>query len=415
MVEEDGDEIHHINSVDEFLEALEQPTEVEDDERRRKVTTFFHNMRDFNGNFILEALHDQGRSVQNPLTTGAKILYFESGDLIFKNSINFFAMPLEQFPATFNLIELHKGFFPDAFNRKENFDYSGEYPPKEDYDPDSMNSKKRDQFLTWYDQKLADNPILNFQEELLKYCESDVKLLKEGCLKFVPEFQEIAGFNPFIQSATIASACNYFWRKEKLEEDLIVLEPQGGWHGNHINQSQVALEWLYLQDHLRGGMGRVRHVRNGGEVQVFTPAESYYVDGFDEDSNTVFEFYGCYYHDCPCRFKTQRDVRKNCHKDGTVNEVFEATKRKAATLRQAGYTVIEMWECKKKEQKTTNPVLKAFLEDVELLPSINPRDAFYGGRTGAVTLHCHAKEDQEEFIKYADVTSLYPWVNKYKE
>ena len=244
--EEDGDEIHHTNSVDEFLEALEQPTEVEDDERSRKVTTFFHNMRGFKGNFILEALHDQGRSVQNPLTAGAKIFHFESGDLIFKDSINFLVMPSEKFPATLNLIELHKGFFPHAFNRKENFDYSGEYPPKEDYDPDSMNSKKRDQFLTWYDQKLADNPIFNFQEELLKYCESDVKLLKEGCLKFVPEFQEIAGFNPFIQSVTITSACNYFWRKEKLEEDLIALEPEDGWHGNHINQSQVALEWLYL-------------------------------------------------------------------------------------------------------------------------------------------------------------------------
>lgn len=90
-----------------------------------------------------------------------------------------------------------------------------------------------------------------------------MKLVKEGCLKFVREFEEIAGFNPLIQSFTIASACNHFWRKEKLQEDLIALEPQGGWHGNHINQSHVALQWLYFQDHLRGGIGRVRHVRKG--------------------------------------------------------------------------------------------------------------------------------------------------------
>ena len=114
-----------------------------------------------------------------------------------------------------------------------------------------------------------------------------MKLLKEGCLKFASEFQEIAGFNPLVQSVTIASACNHFWRKEKLEEGPIALEPLGGWHGNNINQSTIALEWLYYQDHLLGGMGRVRHVHNGGEVQVLTSAESYYVDGFDEENNTV--------------------------------------------------------------------------------------------------------------------------------
>ena len=178
------------------------------------------------------------------------------------------------------------------------------------------------------------------------------------------EFEDIAGFNPLIQSITIASACNHFWCKEKLEENLIALEPLGGWHGNHINQSTIALEWLYYQDHLLGGMGRVRHVRNGGEVQVLTPAEVMFVDGFDQVTNTIYEFYGCWYHGCPRCFKKQRNVRRNCHNDRTVQEVYEATERKAATLRQAGYTVVEKWECDFKEEKKTNPALKAFLQDL---------------------------------------------------
>lgn len=81
------------------MEAL---TEMDDDYRPRKVITFFHNLTGFDRNFTLEALYDQGRSFESPLTVGAKILYFESGDLIFKDSLNFFAMPLEKFPATFN-------------------------------------------------------------------------------------------------------------------------------------------------------------------------------------------------------------------------------------------------------------------------------------------------------------------------
>ena len=35
---------------------------------------------------------------------------------------------------------------------------------------------------------------------------------------------------------------------------------------------------------------------------------------------------------------------------------------------------------------------------------------FFGGRTGVVALHAVAEEGEE--IRYVDVTSLYPWVNK---
>lgn len=111
-----------------------------------------------------------------------------------------------------------------------------------------MDVKKRKKFLPWHARKVAEQAVFNFQEELLKYCESDVKLLKEGCLKFVKEFEAIAGFSPLVESVTIASACNLFWRKEKLEPDLTTLELQCGWRGNSINQSTIALEWLYYQD-----------------------------------------------------------------------------------------------------------------------------------------------------------------------
>ena len=48
-----------------------------------------------------------------------------------------------------------------------------------------------------------------------------------------------------------------------------------------------------------------------------------------------------------------------------------------------------------------------------MVPPLDRRDAFYGGRTGAVSLYTKAEEG--ESIKYCDVTSPYPWVNKYKE
>ena len=42
--------------------------------------------------------------------------------------MNFFAMALERLPSTFQLQELHKGWFPHTFNQEENFYYSGKYP-----------------------------------------------------------------------------------------------------------------------------------------------------------------------------------------------------------------------------------------------------------------------------------------------
>ena len=59
---------HHARTIEEFLEACEALTEVEDNDRLRKVITFFHNLRGFNGNFVLEAIYDQGRAVENLLT-----------------------------------------------------------------------------------------------------------------------------------------------------------------------------------------------------------------------------------------------------------------------------------------------------------------------------------------------------------
>ena len=126
---EEDDKIFHSDSIKDSLQAPEDLTEVEGDERQRKVITCFHNTHGFDGNFILEALYKQGRAVEKPLTQGAKILYFEPGNLIFKNSMNFFAMALDKFPSTFQIQELHKGFFPHAFNQECNFNYSGEYPP----------------------------------------------------------------------------------------------------------------------------------------------------------------------------------------------------------------------------------------------------------------------------------------------
>lgn len=75
--------------------------------------------------------------------------------------------------------------------------------------------------------------------------------------------------------------------------------------------------------------------------------------------------------------------------------------------------MIEKWGCEYREQKKTDPQLQEFLETYNPVASLEPRDALFGGRTGATTLYAKAQLGEE--IHYQDFTSLYPWVNKYCE
>ena len=54
--------------------------------------------------------------------------------------------------------------------------------------------------------------------------------------------------------------------------------------------------------------------------------------------------------------------------------------------------------------------MSQFLGSFDLVAPLEPREAFFGGRTGAIALHAVAGEGEE--IRYVDVTSLCQWVNK---
>lgn len=58
---EEDEKIHHERTTEEFLEACEAL--MNDPE---KSSPFSITSRDFDGNFILEALYDQGRAVERP-------------------------------------------------------------------------------------------------------------------------------------------------------------------------------------------------------------------------------------------------------------------------------------------------------------------------------------------------------------
>ena len=107
--------IHVLEGEDcalQFMHDLDDQVDVPDSDQEREIIVVFHNLKGFDGMFLLYELYQQQREVVDQLTVGAKGLSFRSGPLKFIDSLCFLPMPLAAFPTTFNLTELKKGFFP---------------------------------------------------------------------------------------------------------------------------------------------------------------------------------------------------------------------------------------------------------------------------------------------------------------
>ena len=420
-----------------FLEWLETLTE----DGTRPLTVLAHNFKGYDSYPIINELHRQKRQIEQ-VRNGGKVLQLtyahEDTTIRFIDSLSFFQMPLSDFPKTFGLTELKKGHFPHLFNTPENQSYVGPMPDKSFYMPDGMSIKKRHEFDQWYDEEASKGIPFDFQAELVTYCESDVRLLKQGCLTFMRDFKDQADFNPFDQM-TIASACNRFLRMHCMEENTIASEPLLGWR-NRINHSRASMEWLTwcernlrrqawfdlsedehddhesmvrayghaVADHHPLYRQRIQHARNEGEFQI--PGTRHTVDGYDADTNTVYEFHGCFWHGCRTCHPQRTDVHPILM-DRTMDDVRELVDKKRTLLQTLGYRVIEMWECSWEALKQSDPDITDYVTLLDLQSPLNPRDAFYGGRTNAVCLHAETKNGSQ--VRYDDYASLYPWVNKY--
>ena len=236
---------------------------------------------------------------------GAKVLSLkvELFDIRFIDSLNFIPMKLANFPKTFGIEELAKGHFPHLFNKKENENYVGPIPPAPYYNPNGMNPKDKEAFMTWHTMKKESNYVFNFKEEIVAYCHSDVDILRRCCMEFRELFYNVTDIDSF-RTLTIASACHLVYRTNYLPKDTIGIIPPMGYNPKN-NQSVFAHKWLsYTADK---DEIYIQHARNGGEKRE----GNYIIDGYhEEETHTAFEVHGCFWHGCP-----------RCYTRDTVNPV----------------------------------------------------------------------------------------------
>ena len=133
----------------------------------------------------------------------------------------------------------------------------------------------------------------------------------------------------------------------------------------------------------------VKHALNGVEKELTIGDKTYKVDGFCKETNTVYEFYGCFWHGCPNCYKPNIINSKNPKDMGTLNDV---TVENRDTIKNAGYNHVSTYECQLAKNKDFQKFSKNFTQ--EIVEPLNPRDAFYGGRTNATKLQYNFKDNE---------------------
>ena len=119
---------------------------------------------------------------------------------------------------------------------------------------------------------------------------------------------------------------------------------------------------------------------------------------------------GCYFHGC-VKCQPFRDL-KTLGED-TLADRYERTMARLELTTNAGYTVKVMLECAFQESRITETKPHSLTHPVVTHSPLHIRDALYGGRTDATSLHYKVEENRET-IQYCDL-SLYPYTCKYSK
>ena len=385
-----------------------------------------HNFQGYDSYPILKFLHANTVGCE-AIYNGAKCVTLKTKvkkshhlkiKIKFIDSLNFIPMALAKFPKTFGQDELCKGYFPHFFNKDENQDYVGPIPCQDDYGVNYMKPEAREKFMTWHQEQVDNNYVFDFRHEILKYCRSDVDILAQ-CCKLYREMFKLAtstdgdietGMDPFDTATTIAAYCMQVYRTKFLQKDTIALLPQ---HQQHKRkQSHEALQWLSYTAEKEEI--RIQHARNGGEKRV----GKYYLDGYCEETHTAYEYQGCYWHGkdffcevwkgvlhlihtmslffflgCPECYK-KRNTQNPGADNKPMEQLYQDTQTKVKYLKDQGFEVVEKWGCAFMKELKQDEELKQFVKDHGFVDPLQPRDAFFGGRTNAAKLlhECQGNE-----------------------
>jgi hypothetical protein len=104
--------------------------------------------------------------------------------------------------------------------------------------------------------------------------------------------------------------------------------------------SKMCIEWLNamkIRDNVN--IQHNENIENNGEHRITNSL--FHADGYCKETNTIYEFYGTYWHGDP---RVYDSSRQNTQMNKTFGELYQKTLKKVEHCKKEGYSVIECWE-----------------------------------------------------------------------
>jgi len=153
---------------------------------------------------------------------GLKIMCMKLEHLVFLDSVSFLPCPLCKLPEAYGLT-VPKSWYPHYYNKEEILEYMGPVPDVTYYGVNEMGEEEKREFLARYESQKSE--LFVNRRVLEKYFQDYFTVLRQACRVFRREFMQIGNIDVFIESITIASACNKLLCERFLQPDTTVLIP----------------------------------------------------------------------------------------------------------------------------------------------------------------------------------------------
>ena len=79
----------------------------------------------------------------------------------------------------------------------------------------------------------------------------------------------------------------------------------------------------------------------------------------------------------------------------TMEQLYNDTMKKVSYLKDQGFLVVQKWGCELKKELEEDEEMKRVFDQYEIIDPLQPRDAFYGGRTNATKLFHQCQGDEK--------------------
>eukprot|EP01040_Poterioochromonas_malhamensis_P011996 gene11996-13099_t len=407
------------------------------------ATILAHNGGSFDHQFVVQYLERHSLPYEAVPRPGSVHKYIqikierneEKASIYFKDFLMFFPASLKSIAESLQL-ELQKGDFPHLFNTRENETYVGSFPSIDsEHDYYCLKTKKDaneiESLRVWHREEseiyctcnhtrvsaedlvcpLCHKQWWNMKEQLVKYCWLDVDVLSQCVEKFRLahlEFgneeatEEGGGWKPTpiepFQCMTLAQLALRFFQQGHLSTNMRHALSQRRFADPF---SKKAIIWLE-----RCARTQQREIWHAGNQfrEYYDEVMQKRVDGYCPETDTVYEFLGCFWHGCPTCFANEMvQGSKHPKKNQTWKEVFEETDRMMRKHEWKRPGRIEwIWECDFDRLGRPTPY------ESKLCDLIQDRAFFFGGRTEVFS--CYAKATESQKIHHIDVTSMYPYI-----